>query len=258
MSRRKRLADAAHQAAMALMDFSLWLRRTRGPSDFAAMPGRVFAGAVAERKAWLDEFAALVPGAEIQPIGPRIEQVVAMVGGRPCSWRVGETAPEQAAASLRNEPLRSPKQFDSRPAVLDGPGMDGTTWLAAATVTDAMLAAWPAWETRRRSRSLDDGVRWARYLRTWFSRDDLEDWEYRPLRLFGMNERAEIDAADMTEQHFERIENWQWKVQHHKGWMQDDMLQGWAGYNPMAPCCIEYPGELGVWRPAIWAELDET
>lgn len=246
---------------MALVDFGLWLRRPRGPSDFGSVPRNVLAGLVAERKAWLDEFAALVPGAEIQPVGPRIEQVVAMVGGRPCSWRVGETTPAQAAQSLRIELFSNPEQFDSQPAILDDPRMGGVAWLAAPAVTDVMLAAWPVWETRRRSRTIDDGVRWARYLRTWFSREDLEDWEYRPQRLPGMNARGEVAAADMTPEHFLRVERWQhgepgdWRLfgadgREHGGEL---LVFGWRDF------LDSKPRNLGSqWRPAIWAELDET
>lgn len=130
---------------------------------------------------------------------------------------------------------------------LDDPRMDGETWIWADVLlrSPEWLDAWPAWE-RWNNGCNPVVVVHPTYSDVRDSNEGLAQW--RPLRLPGMNERGEIAAKDMTPEHFARVNEWQWTS-----------AEGWR---TMPSATIEDvdpggPGFEELWRPAIFAKLDE-
>jgi hypothetical protein len=177
--------------------------------------------------------------------------------GTPAGYRWNATTPpmkDQAAAErwadarerLGQEPKAEPKAELVNP--LDDPRMDGTAWIPARYVTQAMLDAWPVWESRV-SGMPDLWLDAAHDLPPGFG----HPYQRRPLRLSGMNEQGEIRACDMTPAHFDRVSSWQWK--------SDAREEPWQATNPgenHVEYCDTSDSPPEMWRPTAFARLDKA
>lgn len=156
---------------------------------------------------------------------------------------------------------------DAKQDPLDDPHMDGETWIAIENVTQNMLDAWPVWQWQRWPDSRPGRVG---YISAWVAgrtakgmggmvlREGCYGVGYlRPLRLPGMNSRGEIAAKDMTQAHFDRVPEWQWRAQCTDADNGSHVWRSWAGgFGGYGMVHVgDYVGE--VWRPAIFSQLDE-
>lgn len=129
--------------------------------------------------------------------------------------------------------------MSDRQAILDLPKMNGLHWMPSHEIAQAMLDAWPFWEHNGAysERAWSSDVVYSLILGS-----GLGCW--RPLRLPGMNELGYIKGSDMTEAHFERVEDWQ-------------VLEYMGPLCPSTRAMIESPREYDLWRPAVFARLDD-
>lgn len=140
----------------------------------------------------------------------------------------------------------SSSEAETPASILDDPRMSGETWLDAADVTQAILDAWPVWSYKAPGGT--PILMLATKARSLLWEDAWQLRPLRPLRLPGMNERGEIAAGNMTPEHFERVREWQWRL-------AGEGPRSWSGVRDQPSMATVRASE--VWRPAIFAQLDE-